>query len=168
MPPRINARIKGAAGNAKMRIKYPRTPNKTSKYKSNVLKLTAYTPTKLKITTSEISSGLGTAKIFTKYGISGRFKINRNTFPIYILAITPQKTVGFSVISNGPGCKPKTRNAPSITAVVPEPGIPSDSNGTKAPLVAALFAVSGAVSPLMDLFQTLLDFSRASFLKYRQ
>ena len=42
---------------------------------------------------------------------------------------------------------PKPNNAPSITAVVPLPGIPKVNHGTKAPEHAALFAVSGAVSP---------------------
>ena len=45
---------------------------------------------------------------------------------------------------------PKDNKAPSITAVVPEPGMPSVSKGTNEPVQAALFAVSGAASPLMD------------------
>ena len=39
--------------------------------------------------------------------------------------------------------------APSMTAVVPEPGTPSVSRGTIAPPLAALFAVSGAATPSM-------------------
>ena len=42
---------------------------------------------------------------------------------------------------------PKPKRAPSITAVVPLPGIPKVNNGTNAPEHAALFAVSGAANP---------------------
>lgn len=100
--------------------------------------------------TSEINIGLGIVNNLAIYGINGKFKINRKILPIYILAIMPQNTSGRSVIIIGPGCNPKTRKAPSMTAVVPEPGIPKLSNGTNAPLVAALFDASGAANPLMD------------------
>ena len=40
--------------------------------------------------------------------------------------------------------------APSITAVVPEPGMPSASIGTIEPVCAALSAVSGAARPRMS------------------
>ena len=42
---------------------------------------------------------------------------------------------------------PKPKSAPSITAVVPLPGIPKVNKGTNDPEHAALFAVSGAASP---------------------
>ena len=44
---------------------------------------------------------------------------------------------------------PKPNSAPNITAVVPLPGIPKVSNGTKDPEQAALLAVSGAANPLI-------------------
>ena len=40
----------------------------------------------------------------------------------------------------------------NVTAVVPEPGMPSVSSGTKEPVHAALLAVSGAASPLIEPF----------------
>ena len=38
-------------------------------------------------------------------------------------------------------------SAPSMTAVVPEPGMPSANIGTIAPVAAALLAASGAATP---------------------
>src|SRR5699024_12402555 len=84
--------------------------------------------------TKEISMGFGIFKIFAIYGIKGKFKISNITFPIYILIMTLQKSVGSSCISIGPGLTPITSKAPNNTAVVPEPGIPKLSKGTKAPL----------------------------------
>src|SRR5699024_8281320 len=51
-----------------------------------------------------------------------------------------------------PGLTPITKRAPNKTAVVPEPGIPKLRSGTNAPLVAALFAVSGPVKPATEPF----------------
>ena len=50
-------------------------------------------------------------------------------------------------------------NAPNSTAVVPEPGIPRVSKGTKEPVLEALFAVSGADSPLIEPFPNSLRYS---------
>lgn len=104
-------------------------------------------------------------KIFAKYGISGKFKISKKTFPRYIEAMIPQKISGRSVIKSGPGCTPSTRNAPNMTAVVPEPGIPKLKSGTNAPLVAALLELSGAASPLMDPFPNSSGFLAIRFSK---
>jgi hypothetical protein len=41
-------------------------------------------------------------------------------------------------------------SAPTITAVVPEPGTPSVSIGTKLPSAEALLAASGAATPRMS------------------
>ena len=92
----------------------------------------------------------GTSSTFAMYGINGRFKINRIRLPIYIDTITDQKICGSSTISRGPGVTFNAIRAPSKIAVVPEPGIPSVSNGTKEPVQAALLAVSGAASPLIE------------------
>ena len=69
---------------------------------------------------------------------------------MYIDTITAQKISGRSTISLGPGATFSAISAPSRIAVVPEPGIPRVSRGTKEPVQAALFAVSGAASPLID------------------
>ena len=81
------------------------------------------------------------------YGIKGRFNIKSITIPIYIDIITDQKISGLVIYNLGPGCIPKPSKAPSITAVVPLPGIPKVNKGTKAPEHAALLAVSGADKP---------------------
>ena len=60
--------------------------------------------------------------------------------------------------NNGPGFIPSIINAPSMIAVVPEPGIPTVNNGTKAPTAAELFAVSGAAKPSMAPFPNLSGF----------
>ena len=54
---------------------------------------------------------------------------------------------GVSIISMGPGLSPWIYKAPMITAVTASPGIPSVSIGMYAPPMAALFAVSGAMTP---------------------
>ena len=72
--------------------------------------------------------------------------------PTYIEMITAQNTSGFCWNSRGPGWTPYEISAPSITAVVPDPGIPSVSSGTKEPVQAALLAVSGAARPRMEPF----------------
>lgn len=59
IPPRMKARMNGAAGNENILMRNPMIPNATNMYKSKVLKLMAYTPIKLKMITREISSGLG-------------------------------------------------------------------------------------------------------------
>src|SRR5262245_11867376 len=64
-----------------------------------------------------------------------------------MLSTRPQTRSGRFWNSSGPGWIPYITNAPSITAVVPDPGTPSASSGTIAPAVAALFADSGPATP---------------------
>ena len=66
---------------------------------------------------------------------------------MYIDIITDQKISGFVWYNLGPGWIPNPNKAPSITAVVPLPGIPNVSKGTNEPEHAALLAVSGAAIP---------------------
>ena len=84
--------------------------------------------------------------------MSGKFKINNTKFPKYIERITDQKISGWSSIRRGPGDTFKAISAPRRIAVVPEPGMPSVSSGTKDPVQAALFALSGAARPFTDPF----------------
>ena len=58
-------------------------------------------------------------------------------------SFVPMLTLGIP----GSGTTAVMLGAPSITAVVPLPGIPKVSIGTKEPEQAALFAVSGADKP---------------------
>jgi len=44
-------------------------------------------------------------------------------------------------IELGPSCTPKDNKASDMTALVPEPGIPNVSKGTKEPVHAVLFAL---------------------------
>jgi hypothetical protein len=64
--------------------------------------------------------------------------------------ITAQKICGSSVINLGPGLTFNAIKAPSKIAVVPDPGIPKVNRGTNNPAQAALFAFSGAASPLIE------------------
>ncbi len=64
--------------------------------------------------------------------------------------ITAQKICGLSTIRRGPGVTLSAISAPSRMAVVPDPGMPSVSSGTKEPVQAALFADSGAARPLTE------------------
>lgn len=63
-------------------------------------------------------------------------------------AIKPQTTSGLSVNSKGPGVMFKVINNASSTAVVPDPGTPKVSIGTRAPPAAELLPASGAAIPL--------------------
>ena len=75
---------------------------------------------------------------------------------MYIDIITDQKISGLVSYNLGPGWIPNPNKAPSITAVVPLPGIPNVSNGTNDPEHAALFAVSGADKPCTLPYQIFL------------
>ncbi len=77
------------------------------------------------------------------------FMMSSMMLPMYMLAMTPQTKSGFFWKSRGPGCRPNIIRAPSMIAVVPEPGMPSVSSGTMAPPVEALLADSGPATPSM-------------------
>src|SRR5262249_43948479 len=68
-------------------------------------------------------------------------------FPTYIDATNPQNTSGCSLTSIGPTETPWIISGPITTAVIGLVGMPRASNGTKAPVEAALFAVSGPATP---------------------
>ena len=57
---------------------------------------------------------------------------------------------GCSMNSIGPGVMLYSVSAPTMTAVVPEPGTPRVSIGTKEPQADALLAASGAATPRMS------------------
>ena len=94
----------------------------------------------------------GINNIFEKYLTSGMFKINKTIFPMNNAAINPHTTSGFCLNNRGPGVTSRVINIANKTAVVPEPGTPSASIGTKAPPAAALFPASGAATPLSSPF----------------
>src|SRR5690348_11686944 len=75
--------------------------------------------------------------------------IKRMTLPLYMLAITAQTGVAWVGNMHGPGRRPNMINAPSITAVVFEPGTPRANIGTIAPADAALLDDSGPATPSM-------------------
>ena len=85
--------------------------------------------------------------MLTHMPMRGKFKINSITLPIYMLEISPHTKRELFAKSIGPGCRPWMRNAPNITAVAADPGMPKVSKGTRAPPAAALFAPSGATTP---------------------
>ena len=89
-----------------------------------------YAPIRVKNRINGIKNVLGIVSIFAMYGIRGKFKISKITFPIYIDIITDQKISGWSCIKRGPGETFRAINAPSKIAVVPDPGIPRVKSGT--------------------------------------
>ena len=52
------------------------------------------------------------------------------TLPMYMLAMTPQKSAGRSTISIGPGVIPWSMSAPTTTAMAGVKGTPRASSGT--------------------------------------
>ncbi|MOA13235.1 hypothetical protein D3C78_1332750 [compost metagenome] len=65
-------------------------------------------------------------------------------------AIRPQTMSGCCANSIGPGVMLYKVSAPIITAVVPDPGTPRVSMGTRAPQQEAPIAVSGAAKPRLS------------------
>ncbi len=94
-----------------------------------------------------MSAHIGTARIRVKSPTSGRLSTSSTTFARNSEAIRPQTTSGCSWNSSGPGWMLSASSSASSTAVVPEPGTPSDSIGTSAPPAAALLPASGAATP---------------------
>jgi hypothetical protein len=78
---------------------------------------------------------------------SGKFRIKSINLPTYMLSMTPHTRSGRFSKSNGPGWIPYSMKAPSSTAVVPDPGMPSVRSGTSAPVVDELLAASGPATP---------------------
>ena len=74
-------------------------------------------------------------------------RISSITLAMYCEAISPQTNCGFFSNSSGPGRRPHIIRPPSMIAVVAEPGMPSVSIGTIAPVAAALLADSGPATP---------------------
>ncbi|MNC90507.1 hypothetical protein D3C83_66130 [compost metagenome] len=68
---------------------------------------------------------------------------------MYMLAMMAQTKSACCWKSSGPGRRPNMMSAPSMTAVVPEPGMPRANMGTMAPADAALLAASGAATASM-------------------
>ena len=60
----------------------------------------------------------------------GRLKMRSMKLPMYMLAITPQKRSGFSLISVGPGLIPWIRRTAMTTAMAGVNGMPSAIRGT--------------------------------------
>ena len=88
--------------------------------------------------------------MLAKSGARGRLRIRSITLPMYMLATSPQNTSGWVLSNNGPGCMPYRVSAPSITAVVPEPGMPSAISGTSAPVEAGIVRGLGRCHALDD------------------
>ncbi len=63
--------------------------------------------------------------------------------------MTPQIRSPLVLNMSGPGRMPNMMRAPSMSAVVPEPGMPKANIGTMFPETAALFADSGPATPSM-------------------
>ncbi len=78
-------------------------------------------------------------------------------------AIRPHTISGWFWNSSGPGVMLYSVSAPSITAVVPEPGTPSVSIGTMEPQAEALLAVSGAARPRRSPSPNLLSLCARRF-----
>ena len=73
--------------------------------------------------------------------------MSRMTFPMYMLAMSPQKISGRSSIICGPGSIPWMMRAESRIAVAGMEGIPRTRSGIIALPVVALLAVSGPATP---------------------
>ena len=67
--------------------------------------------------------------------------------PIHMLATMPQKRLGRSVITCGPGWMPWMVSAPIISAITALPGMPSVSIGMNEVCAPALLADSGPATP---------------------
>ena len=93
------------------------------------------------------STRYGTFSKATHSPISGRFSMTSIRLPTHMLAISPQKSSGFCVITCGPGAMPWIVSAPSISAITALAGMPSVSVGMNLHCASALFADSGPATP---------------------
>ena len=89
----------------------------------------------------------GTRSARTNSGMNAVLRTSSITLAMYCEAISPQTNCGFFSNSSGPGRRPHIIRPPSMIAVVAEPGMPSVSIGTIAPVAAALLADSGPATP---------------------
>src|SRR3546814_3086019 len=91
----------------------------------------AYTPMKLTARMPGTISQPGTDSTLEKTRTIGTFMMNNITLAMNSDAIKPQTNSGLVSNSTGPGVMLYRVSAPIITAVVPEPGTPSVSMGTR-------------------------------------
>lgn len=90
--PRTKENIRGATSYLNSLRRYPRIPKMIITIMSEILLFRLYAPIMQKRRINVKRKHCGILRTFTQRGINGRFRIRRNTFPTYILAITPQKT----------------------------------------------------------------------------
>ncbi|MCY1426129.1 hypothetical protein D9M71_419410 [compost metagenome] len=118
--------------------------------RSKVVACTAYTPMAVMIAITGTSAQFGTARMRVNRRTIGTFSMSSMTLAMNSEAIKPQTMSGCCWNSRGPGVMLYRVKAPIITAVVPEPGTPRVSIGTRAPQHAAPMAVSGAARPRLS------------------
>ncbi len=82
--------------------------------------------------------------------IIGRLMMTSIALPIHMLAIMPQNSAGWDVITCGPGVMPWIVIAPTISAITALGGMPSVSSGMNEVWAPALLALSGAATPRMS------------------
>jgi hypothetical protein len=114
---------------------------------SEVLLFKVYTPIRQKRKIKGARRTYGILSTCTQRPIIGRFKSISMPFPIYMLAMNPQKISGCSEMRKGPGVIPWIISAARSIAVTTPVGIPKESMGIKALEVAALLADSGPATP---------------------
>ena len=98
---------------------------------------------------------------FTHMWMSGRLSTTSIRLPTHIEAMSPQKSLGFDVITCGPGWMLWMVIAPTIIAITAFSGMPSVSSGMNDVCAPALLADSGPATPgdraLAELFGMLGD-----------
>src|SRR5690606_28327021 len=122
-------------------------PKNTMNQMSSMAPNTAYAPMAhtTMITGAIIENGM--RRMAAKSGTVVNTTTREARLPRYMLAIKPQTKSFCSTNKSGPGCRPQIIRPPSSTAAVADPGMPSASIGSKAAVPAALFDVSGAMTP---------------------
>ncbi|MNJ46447.1 hypothetical protein D3C77_415760 [compost metagenome] len=124
--------------------------------RSKVVACTAYTPIAVMMAMTGTRVQFGMERIRVKMRTIGMFRINSMTLAMNSEAIRPQTMSGCCWNNSGPGVMLYRVRAPIITAVVPEPGTPRVSIGTRAPQQEAPMAVSGAARPRLSPWPNLL------------
>jgi len=102
----MSARTTGAAGKPNFFMKYPMMPKSSMNQTSTRLLLTVKTPTEEMARMMGISRELGIFSMRAQIPTKGRFRISSMMLPMYMLATTAQKRLGFWEIISGPGCTP--------------------------------------------------------------
>ena len=119
-------------------MRNPSPPKSSIIQISKIELFTVYMPVMQNSMTRGSKILLGILRILAKSGTKGRLSRSRMKLPIYMLAMTPQKSSGCSAIIMGPGVTPWMSSAPSRIGSGRGEGDPQDKEGDEGRLAGGV------------------------------